>query len=151
MDEASVIEVAVGLAALLIGGAGGYAAGCGWIPLGADRKTAASTSAGSVPADQAAAERDHLIRTCANVADRLRDRQHALYTVLARDLAVVGVELDAPDGQPFDAGQHNAVGTEPAPRREQDLLIAGTARLGCRHHGARVRVPDVIVYRWRES
>jgi hypothetical protein len=147
MDEASAIEAAVGLAALLIGGASGYALGRGWIPLGAGRETESE----SVPQDQATTERDHLIRTCANVADRLRDRQHALYTVLARDLAVVGVELNAPDGEPFDAGQHNAVGTEPAPGQAQDLLIAETIRLGCRHHGVQVRVPDVIVYRWKES
>jgi hypothetical protein len=184
MDEASAIEVAVGLAALLIGGAGGYAAGRGWLPLGTHRKPATSTPATSTPAaaasstkaardwaaaehgrpwaragsesesvpdEQATTDRDQLIAACADLADRLRDRQQALYTVLTRDLAAIGVELHAPDGEPFDAGQHNAVGTEPAPGKAQDLLIAETTRLGYRHHGVQVRVPDVIVYRWKES
>jgi|GEM_PF-4206774 len=180
MDETGAIQAAVGLAVLLIGGAGGYAAGRGWIPLGSGRRTPASrpaagktaaagpataaaardwaaaergrpwTPAGSGPAEQATAERDQLIAACADLADRLRDRQQALYMALVRDLAGIGVELDAPDGACFDAGQHNAVGTEPAPGAAQDLLIAETTRLGYRHHGVQVRVPDVIVYRWKE-
>jgi hypothetical protein len=170
MHEASAMEAAVGLAALLIGGAGGYAAGRGWIPLGAGRETARGVpgvtaardwaaaeqgrpwaSAESVPADHAARERDQLIGACADLAGRLRDRQQALYSVLSRDLAAIGVELEAPDGEPFDAGRHNAVGTEPALSQEQDLLIAATTRLGYRRHEVQVRVPDVIVYRWKES
>jgi hypothetical protein len=198
MHEESVIEVAVGLAALLIGGAGGYAAGRGWIPWTA---AGASASNGAAPADSAAVrrpaadaaaatasrdwsaaergrpwesprsvrdngvesgptagddkraetERDLLIAACADLADRLRDRQQALYAALTRDLAAVGVELEAPDGKRFDADRHNAVGTAPAPEAAQDLLIAGTTGLGYRHHGVQVRVPDVIVYRWKEA
>jgi hypothetical protein len=170
MHDASAIEAAVGVAALLVGAAGGYAAGRGWIPLGAGRETApgapgaaaaddwAAAEQGrpwasdeSAPADEAARERDRLVGACADLADRLRDRQQALYTVLTRDLAAIGVELEAPDGEPFDAGRHNAVGTEPAPGKEQDLLIAQTTRLGYRHREVQVRVPDVIVYRWKES
>jgi molecular chaperone GrpE len=170
MHEASAVEAAVGLAALLIGGVGGYAVGRGLIPPGAARETAPGTagaaaardwatagegrpwaSAGSAPADQAVSERDRLVAACADLADRLRDRQRALYAVLTRDLAAIGVEFEAPDGEPFDPGRHNAVGSEPAPGEEQDLLIAATTRLGYRHHDVQVRVPDVIVYRWKES
>jgi GrpE len=202
MHEVSAVELAVGLAALLIGGAGGYAAGR-WAPRGTGAAGAArSGAAGSgapgtagngaagngaagtaigEPADGGLAsgqpperagaaaardwaeaergrpcgspetERDSLIAACANLADRLRDRQQALYAGLARDLAAAGVELQAPDGERFDAGLHNAVGTEPAATPAQDLLVAETTRLGYRHHGIQVRVPDVIVYRWKES
>jgi hypothetical protein len=93
------------------------------------------------------AERARLVASCADLADRLRDRQPALYTVLARDLAAVGVTVEVADGQPFDAGRHNPVGTEPTTDPAADLRVATTVRLGYADHGAAVRSPDVIVYR----
>lgn len=176
----------VGLAALVIGGAGGYAAGRGWGPLnrprrgdGGDLAAAGADPAGSPAQDWAHAERGRpwesagaaqdaevrgtaavdrcererakLIGACADLADRLRDRQPALYAVLTRELGSIGVTMQSPDSEPFDAASHNAVGTEPATDQAQDLRVAETTRLGYLDHGAQVRVPDVIVYRWQES
>jgi len=182
--------VLVGLAALVIGGVGGYAAGRGWVPLsrprhdeqdsppptwsgGAPRAAASPTQdwaraergrpwepAGSAQEDDGQdagadsrheQERARLVGACADLADRLRDRQPALYAALTRELEAVGVTVQSPDSEAFDAASHNAVGTEPATDPGQDLRVAETTRLGYLDHGVQVRVPDVIVYRWQES
>jgi hypothetical protein len=96
---------------------------------------------------QPAAERTRLVASCADLADRLRDRQPALYTVLTRDLTAVGVTVELADGELFDPGRHNPVGTEPTTDPEADLRVAATVRLGYADHGSVVRTPDVIVYR----
>jgi hypothetical protein len=95
----------------------------------------------------AAAERAQLVASCANLADKLRDRQPALFGELTRGLAAVGVTVDTADGEPFDAQRHNPIGTEPTADPAADLLVAVTVRLGYRDHGTVVRSPDVIVYR----
>jgi hypothetical protein len=96
---------------------------------------------------QSADERARLVASCADLADRLRDRQPALYTVLTRDLAAVGITVELADGELFDEGRHNPVGTEPTSDPAADLRVAATVRLGYADHGSVVRTPDVIVYR----
>jgi hypothetical protein len=96
---------------------------------------------------ESTAERARLVASCADLADRLRDHQPALYTVLTRDLAAVGVTMEVADGEPFDARRHNPVGTEPTSDPAADLRVALTVRLGYVDHGSVVRTPDVIVYK----
>jgi hypothetical protein len=188
MDDA--IDVLVGLAALVIGGGVGYAAGRGWVPVSRPRNEEqdepGALAFGGSPRMAAAAaqdwaraeqgrpwespllvrdeekrepeqdrqseqERTRLVGACVDLADRLRDRQPALYAALTRELAAIGVTVRIADAEPFDAAEHNAVGTEPAPDPGQHLRVAETTRLGYLDHGVQVRVPDVIVYRWEES
>ena len=92
-------------------------------------------------------ERAQLVESCVDLADRLRDHQPALYTVLTRDLAAVGVTFRVPDGEPFDDRRHQAVGTEPTGDPAADMRVATTVRAGYTDHGTEVRVPDVIIYR----
>jgi hypothetical protein len=166
MDEA--IDVLVGLAALVVGGGVGFAAGRGWVPVSKRRGEKSPRVAAGVEQDWARAEqgrpwesppdgdgqplqeRDRLVGSCVDLADRLRDRQPALYKALTRDLEAIGVTVRIADSEPFDATRHNAVGTEPASDPGQHLLVAETTRLGYLDHGVQVRVPDVIVYRWEE-
>ena len=109
-------------------------------------------SSGRTCTDSASAtERARLVASCADLADRLRERQPALYTVLTRDLEQVGVTVQLAEGEPFDAQRHNPVGTEPTADPAANLRVAATVRLGYRDHGAVVRVPDVIVYRRTED
>jgi molecular chaperone GrpE len=96
---------------------------------------------------ESTAERARLVASCADLADRLRDHQPALYMVLTRDLAAVGVTMEAADGEPFDERRHNPVGTEPTSDPAADLRVAATVRLGYLDHGSVVRTPDVIVYK----
>jgi molecular chaperone GrpE len=96
---------------------------------------------------QATAERARLVASCADLADRLRDQLPSLYAVLTRDLAAVGVTVELANGELFDAGRHNPVGTEPTSDPAADLRVAETVRLGYADHGSVVRPPDVIVYR----
>jgi hypothetical protein len=102
-------------------------------------------------ADQAVAERTRLVEACADLADRLRDHQPAVYAVLRKDLEGVGVTVQLADGEVFDAGRHNPVGTEPTSDPSRDLSVAATMRLGYRDHGVVVRQPDVIVYKFGAS
>ena len=104
-------------------------------------------SAQSAVSTQSVAERARLVASCADLADRLRDRQPALYTVLTRDLAAVGITVELADGELFDEGRHNPVGTEPTSDPAADLRVAATVRIGYADHGSVVRNPDVIVYR----
>jgi hypothetical protein len=94
-----------------------------------------------------AAERARLVASCASLADKLRERQPALFSELTRGLAAVGVTVEDADGERFDEQRHNPIGTEPTADPAADLLVASTVRLGYRDHGAVVRSPDVIVYR----
>jgi hypothetical protein len=144
------LPVAVGLCALVIG----YAVGRRLRVLG--RKEQQRQQATGRPApdlapatatDWARAERARLVASCADLADRLREHQPALYTMLTRDLAAVGITVELADGELFDAGRYNPVGTEPTSDPAADLRVAATVRLGYADHGSIVRTPDVIVYR----
>lgn len=97
---------------------------------------------------QAAAERAQLVEACADLADRLRDHQPALFAVLRRDLEAVGITMQLADGEVFNAERHNPVGTEPTADPGQDMHVASTMRLGYFDHGVPARMPDVIVYRF---
>jgi hypothetical protein len=105
----------------------------------------------SMDGSGATAERARLVASCADLADRLRDRQPALYAKLTRDLAAVGVTVETADGERFDAERHNPVGTEPTAEPTDDLRVATTVRVGYSDHGVVVRSPDVIVYRASED
>ena len=168
-----VSAILTGLAGLVVGAAGGYAAcrrgtasarahdgqpwqSAGSVPQAADfDPRQASAAAGPQKAaiaedrgrEQVRADRERLVEVCADLADRLRDRQSALYKALARDLGSVGVTVEAPDGEPFDAARHHAVGTEPTPDASRHLTIAETMRLGYTDRDTQVRPPEVIVYR----
>jgi hypothetical protein len=96
----------------------------------------------------AQAERARLVAAYADLADRLRDHQPGLFTVVTRELQAVGVSMQLPDGELFSADRHNAVGTEKTSNPSDDLRVAATTRLGYLDHGVTVRVPDVIVFRW---
>jgi hypothetical protein len=97
------------------------------------------------------AERARLVAACADLADRLRDHQPALYTVLTRNLSEVGVTMRLPDGERLDIDQHNPVGTEATTDPGQDLHVAFTIRLGYLDHGVATRTPDVTIYRYTEA
>ena len=97
------------------------------------------------------AERAQLVLACASLADRLRDRQPALYAVLTRDLASVGVTVRIVDGEPYDVDLYEPVGFEPTTDPAEDLRVAETVRVGVIDHGAVVRPPEVIVYRHMED
>jgi hypothetical protein len=151
------LTIAVGLAALIIG----FAAGRWPRPLEISASDSPAREEGQVPKPDpgkddhersvddwdSATERATLVASCADLADRLRDRQPALYTKLSRDLAAVGVAVQLADGEPFDAERHNAVGTEPTDDPASDLRVAATVRLGYLDHGLAVRTPEVFVYR----
>lgn len=100
---------------------------------------------------QRVAERAQLVLACASLADRLRDRQPALYGVLTRDLASVGVTVRVVDGEPYDVDLYEPVGFEPTADPAEDLRVAETVRVGVIDHGAVVRPPEVIVYRHMED
>jgi hypothetical protein len=95
----------------------------------------------------AQAERARLVEACAELADRLRDHQPGLFTVLSRDLKAVGITMQVPDGEYFSADRHNPVGIEKTSDPDDNMRVAATTRLGYTDHGVTVRVPDVIVYR----
>jgi hypothetical protein len=95
----------------------------------------------------AQAERARLVEACAELADRLRDHQPGLFTVLSRDLKAVGITIQVPDGEYFSADRHNPVGIEKTSDPGDNMRVAATTRLGYLDHGVAVRVPDVIVYR----
>lgn len=100
---------------------------------------------------QRVAERAQLVLACASLADRLRDRQPALYAVLTRDLASVGVTMRVVDGEPYDVDLYEPVGFEPTADPAEDLRVAETVRVGVIDHGMVVRPPEVIVYRHMED
>jgi hypothetical protein len=114
----------------------------------ADWDRASGNGTGRSKAESAViAERARLVESCADLADRLREHQPALYTVLTRDLAAVGVTFRIPDGEPFDSQGHRAVDSEATSDQAADMRVAATVRAGYADHGTVVRVPDVIIYR----
>jgi hypothetical protein len=108
----------------------------------------ATTTTTTTTTTSAQAERARLVAAYADLADRLRDHQPGLFTVVTRELQAVGVSMQLPDGELFSADRHNAVGTEKTSNPSDDLRVAATTRLGYLDHGVTVRVPDVIVFRW---
>jgi len=101
-----------------------------------------------VPEDSASVtERAKLVASCADLADRLRERQPGLYAVLTRDLEAVGVTVKLADGETFDPQRHNSVDIELTSDPAANLRVATTVKIGYLDHGSVVRNPDVIVYR----
>lgn len=172
----STITILVAVVALLVGAAAGAIAAIAWLrrtsPPGvrSAARQAPVRSAASLPSAQFSApqppvqapgllradttalasaetERARLVAACADLADRLRDHQPGLFTVLSRDLQAIGVTMQLPDGEFFNADRHNPVGIEKTSNPSEDLRVAATTRLGYLDHGVTVRVPDVIIYR----
>lgn len=61
-------------------------------------------------------------------------------------LAEAGVRAMVPDGEPFDAAVHHAVGTEPVPRGSRANIIARTVRPGYADDETILVYPKVVVY-----
>ena len=95
----------------------------------------------------AAAERDAILRACLDLSDWLRDAAPTAWSRLVRDLAAIGVDVQIPDGAPFDAEAHDAVGTQAAADRAQDMTVAETVSSGFTDRGRMLRRPQVVVYR----
>jgi hypothetical protein len=95
----------------------------------------------------AAAEQDRsrLIATCMELSDRLSNE--ALRERLLSTMASVGVEVIAPDGEPFDSERHHAIFRTPTTDRSQHGRVASTERLGFSDRGRIIRRPEVAVYR----
>ena len=96
--------------------------------------------------DGAARDRDTLVGDCVALSDRLRDTCPADWSRLLRDLARIGVEAQIPDGTPFDAAAHDAVGTEPTPPGAHDQTVAETIFPGFIDRGRVLRRPQVVIY-----
>jgi hypothetical protein len=159
------VTILVAAVALAVGAVAGVIAASGWrsrtprlsARATAPRPPAQAATASSAPplantttttTTSAQAERARLIEAYADLADRLRDHQPGLFTVVTRELQAVGVSMQLPDGELFSADRHNAVGTEKTSNPSDDLRVAATTRLGYLDHGVTIRVPDVIVFRW---
>jgi hypothetical protein len=69
---------------------------------------------------------------------------------LAEGLRTVGVEVVAPDGEPFDPARHEAGGTEPTTDPDRHGTVAETEVVGLVDRGLVVRDPVVVVYRLSE-
>jgi len=147
---AVVLIALAAFAAGFVAGRGRSNRSFGMLRTAGDRQSPPAPAGPSTPAPAARAAapaRARLVASCADLADRLRDRQPALFGELVRGLGAVGVTMDAADGEPFDAEQHNPIGTEPTDDPANDLRVALTVRLGYADHGIAVRSPDVIVFR----
>ena len=101
--------------------------------------------------DGAARDRDTLVGDCVALSDRLRDTCPADWSRLLRDLARIGVEAQIPDGIPFDAAAHDAVGTEPTPPGAHDQTVAETVFPGFIDRGRVLRRPQVVIYQAPEG
>jgi molecular chaperone GrpE len=64
---------------------------------------------------------------------------------LLKTLTGAGLEIIDPVGQPFDPALHEAVGTEPAQRREDDHLVARVYQPGYMFAGQLLRPARVVV------
>lgn len=92
-------------------------------------------------------DRDHLIASLIDLADRLRDHQPGLWKAANRRLEAVGVQAHLADGEPFDPERHRAVGYRATDEARLHLTIAATERVGYTDRGKTLRVPEVIVFR----
>jgi GrpE len=92
---------------------------------------------------RSAEQKTALARSVAELMPSLPD---ALVWRAEQALADVDVRQVIPDGQPFDANAHHAVGTEPVPRGGRENIIARTIRPGYADGENILVYPKVIVY-----
>ena len=81
-----------------------------------------------------------------SVAELLPSMPEALVWQAEKALAEAGVRAIVPDGEPFDAAVHYAVGTEPVPRGGRENTIARTVRPGYADDENILVYPKVVVY-----
>jgi GrpE len=80
------------------------------------------------------------------LAELLPGMPDALAWQAQNALTEVGVRAMVPDGEPFDAAVHHAVGTEPVPRGSRANTIARTVRPGYADDETILVYPKVVVY-----
>ena len=80
------------------------------------------------------------------LAELMPSMPEALAWQAQNALAEVGVRAMVPDGEPFDAAVHHAVGTEPVPRGSRANIIARTVRPGYADDETILVYPKVVVY-----
>jgi hypothetical protein len=81
-----------------------------------------------------------------NVAELLPRMPEGLAWQVEKALAQAGVRQVVPDGEPFDAGLHHAVGTEPVPAGGREDTVARTIRPGYADETGILVYPKVVVY-----
>jgi hypothetical protein len=81
-----------------------------------------------------------------SVAELVPSMPEALIWQAEKALAEVGVRRVVPDGEPFDAAAHYAVGTEPVPSDGRENAIARTVRPGYSDDEEILVYPKVVVY-----
>jgi hypothetical protein len=105
-----------------------------------------AADAGEAP-DRAERDRRALIDLVIYAYDRTTST--GVRARLAEGLDRVGVRTVEPDGEPFDAAQHEAGGVEPTDDEALHDHIAETERAGFRDGNRLIREPTVVVYRRR--
>lgn len=90
-----------------------------------------------------ARQRTELARRLAELIPGMPD---ALVWQAERALAEAGVRTVVPDGEPFDATVHHAVGTEPVPSDGRRNTVARTVRPGYADDERILVYPKVVVY-----
>lgn len=81
-----------------------------------------------------------------SLAELLPSMPEALAWQAEKALADVGVQPVIPDGEPFDAAVHYAVGTEPVPPGGRENTVARTVRPGYADGEDILVYPKVVVY-----
>jgi hypothetical protein len=92
---------------------------------------------------QTAGQKTALARSVAELVPSMPD---ALAWQAEKALAEAGVHRVVPDGQPFNAAFHYAVGTEPTPGRGRENTVARTVRPGYSDENEILVYPKVVVY-----
>lgn len=148
-------SVLCGLAGLMVGGALGWAAGRSG-PGQAAFGSPPTAKIVSDPADRSRAVGSASSTASAALVDGLVDGLMATYDLattdaqrsrIVRTLRDVNVELVTPQsGDSFDAAEHKALASEPAPTPDGHGRIARIERPGWKRGGAAVRLPEVTVW-----
>lgn len=90
-----------------------------------------------------AVQRETLARS---VAELLSSMPEAVAWQAEKALAEAGVQRVVPDGEPFDAALHHAVGTEPAAGGGHENTVARTVRPGYADDDSILVYPKVVIY-----
>lgn len=100
---------------------------------------------GHAGATSAPRDREVLVQACIDVADQVTS--DGVRERLVAALVEAGVVPDAPVGQRFDPGQHEASGLVPTADASLHNTIAVIERPGWVDRGRRLRLPRVLVHR----
>lgn len=82
----------------------------------------------------------------ATSAESLREAVGMIDRKFRKELEGAGIERIAPDGQPFDPAEHEAVAAVPAPSEAEEGLVAAVFQPGYRFKGQLLRPARVQVY-----